>query len=36
MLFITYLIPLLQECLTKEALDGFGDFKVGGQEICTV
>jgi len=24
------------ECLTKEALEGFGDFKVGGQIIQTV
>jgi hypothetical protein len=22
--------------LTKEALEGFGDFKIGGQVICTV
>jgi hypothetical protein len=29
MLFVTYLIPLLQEYLNKEALEGFGDFKVG-------
>jgi hypothetical protein len=36
MMFVTYLIPLLQECFTKEALEGFGDFKVGKQEICTV
>ena len=24
------------ECLTKEALEGFGDFKIGGQIIQTV
>jgi len=24
------------ECLTKEALEGFGDFKIGGQIIHTV
>ena len=27
---------LYSECLTKEALDGLGDFKVGGQSIQTV
>jgi len=27
---------LYSECLTKEALDGFGDFKIGGQIIHTV
>jgi len=27
---------LYSECLTKEALDGFGDFKIGGQIIRTV
>jgi len=27
---------LYSECLTKEALDGLGDFKVGGQIIQTV
>ena len=25
-----------RECLTKEALEGFGDFKIGGQIIHTV
>jgi len=24
------------ECLTKEALEGFGDFKIGGKIIDTV
>jgi hypothetical protein len=27
---------LYSECLTKEALEGFGDFKIGGQNIHTV
>jgi hypothetical protein len=27
---------LYNECLTKEALEGFGDFKIGGQIIHTV
>jgi hypothetical protein len=27
---------LYSECLTKEALDGLGDFKIGGQIIQTV
>jgi ABC-type enterochelin transport system substrate-binding protein len=27
---------LYSECLTKEALEGFGDFKIGGQIINTV
>ena len=36
---ISVLINLYSECLTKEALDGLGDFKVGGTnysncEIC--
>jgi hypothetical protein len=35
-----YLSPILfnlySECLTKEALEGFGDFKTGGQIIHTV
>jgi len=30
------LFNLYSECLTKEALDGPGDFKVGGQIIQTV
>ncbi|PNF39295.1 hypothetical protein B7P43_G16696, partial [Cryptotermes secundus] len=30
------LFNLYSECLTKEALDGLGDFKVGGQIIQTV
>jgi hypothetical protein len=27
---------LYSECVTKEALDGLGDFKIGGQIIQTV
>ena len=27
---------MYSECLTKEALEGFGDFKIGGQIIHTV
>jgi hypothetical protein len=27
---------LYSECLTKEALEGFGDFKIGGQVLHTV
>jgi len=27
---------LYNECLTTEALEGFGDFKIGGQIIHTV
>jgi hypothetical protein len=27
---------LYSECLTKEALEGFGDLKIGGQIINTV
>jgi hypothetical protein len=27
---------LYSECLTKEALEGFGDFKIGGQISHTV
>jgi hypothetical protein len=30
------LFNLYSECLTKEALEGFGDFKMGGQIIHTV
>jgi len=30
------LFNLYSECLTKEALQGFGDFKIGGQIIHTV
>jgi hypothetical protein len=30
------LFNLCNECLTKEALEGFGDFKIGGQIIHTV
>jgi len=27
---------LYAECLTEEALEGFGDFKIGGQIIHTI
>jgi hypothetical protein len=27
---------LYSKCLTKEVLEGFGDFKIVGQVICTV
>ena len=30
------LFNLYSECLTKEALDGSGDFNIGGQIIQTV
>ena len=30
------LFNLYSECLTKEALEGFGDFEVGGQIINTL
>ena len=30
------LLNLYNECLTKEALEGFGDFKIGGQTIYTL
>jgi len=30
------LFNLYSECITKEALEGFGDFKIGGQIIHTV
>jgi hypothetical protein len=30
------LFKLYSECLTKEALEGFGDFKIGGKIIHTV
>jgi len=30
------LFNLYSECLTKEALEEFGDFKIGGQIIYTV
>jgi hypothetical protein len=30
------LFNLYRECLTKKALEGFGDFKIGGQIIQTV
>jgi hypothetical protein len=36
MLFVTIVFNLYSKCLTKEALEGFGDFKIGGQVIHTV
>jgi hypothetical protein len=30
------LLYLFDEYHTKEPLEGFGDFKIGGQVICTV
>jgi len=30
------LVNLYSECITKEALEVFGDFKIGGQIIHTV
>jgi hypothetical protein len=30
------LFNVYRECLTKEALEGFGDFRIGGQVIRTV
>jgi len=37
MLFVTNYVQLKQRIyLTKEALEGFGDFKIGGQIIHTV
>jgi hypothetical protein len=30
------LFNLYSEYLTKEALEGFGDFKIGGQVVCNV
>jgi hypothetical protein len=32
----TVLFNSYSECLTKEALEGLGDFKIGGQIIHTV
>jgi hypothetical protein len=36
MLFAPILFNFYSECLTKEALEGFGDFKIGEQIIQTV
>ena len=37
MLFVTNSIQLVQrECLTKETVEGFGDFKIGGKIINTL
>jgi hypothetical protein len=35
-LYSSYTSICLSEYLTKEALEGFGDFKIGGQVIRTV
>jgi hypothetical protein len=34
--FCPHIQDLYSEYLTKEALEGFGDFKIEGQVICTV
>ena len=34
--FLLILFKLYSECLIKEALEGFGDFEIGGQIIHTV
>jgi len=36
MLFVPILFNLYSKCLTKEALEGFGDFKIGWQITHTV
>jgi hypothetical protein len=36
LLLVTDLFNLYREYLTKEPLEGFGDFKIGGQIIRTV
>ena len=36
MLFVTNLFNVYSKCLTKEALEGCGDFKIEGQIIHTV
>ena len=36
MLFVTNSVQIYSECLTKEALDGLGDFNIVGQIIQTV
>jgi hypothetical protein len=36
MLFVTNFVNLYSEHLTKKALEGFGDLKIGGQFINTV
>jgi hypothetical protein len=36
MLFVAMLFNVYSECLTKEALEGFGDLKIRGQIINTV
>ena len=34
--FVTNSVQLYCECLTKDALDGLGDFSIGGHIIQTV
>jgi len=36
MLFVTNFVQFYSECLTKDALDGLGDFNIGGQIIQTM
>jgi len=36
MLFVTNSVNLYSECITKEALEAFGDFNIGGKIIHTV
>ena len=36
MLFVTNSVNLYSECITKEALEAFGDFKIGGKIIHAV
>jgi hypothetical protein len=36
LLLVTYPVRIYSKYLTKEALEGFGDFKIGGQVIRTV
>jgi hypothetical protein len=35
-MFVTILFNLYTKYLPKEAHEGFGDFKIGGQVNCTV
>ena len=36
MLFLIHSVQLYSEDLTKEFGEGFGDFRIGGEGICTV
>jgi hypothetical protein len=36
LLFVADSVQFIQRYLTREALEGFGDFKIGGQVIDTV